>query len=433
MGQTIVAHEDLTVKITVTDERAPSPMIDSTGPLKGLKILDLTRVLAGPTCTQLLADLGADVIKVEHPKGGDDSRKFGPPYVQDKQGNDTAQSAYFLACNRNKRSVTLNLRDPQGVEIVKQLLKSCDAIVHNFKVGGLEKYGLGYEDLKDEFPRLVYCAISGYGQTGPYKDRGGYDMQAQGMAGIMAITGEADGQPMKVGIGIADIMCGMYAAPAILAALHHREATGKGQFIDLSLLDATVAWLNYVGLSYLTSGKPSERYGNGHPNIVPWEVFPSKDGFFILAVGNDSQFKAFCEFAEAAELADNSDYATNAQRVSNRTAIVGILRDLTKRHPTKHWLDNLPDLGVVASPAYTVPEVFEDPQVLARGMKHEMDHSQSGSGKCSLIGNPIKMSGTPIDYRITPPVLGEHTDEVLDELLGISADERQTLRDNDVI
>ncbi len=258
-------------------------------------------------------------------------------------------------------------------------------------------------------------------------------MQAQGMAGIMAITGEADGQPMKVGIGIADIMCGMYAAPAILAALRHRDATGEGQFIDLSLLDATVAWLNYVGLSYLTSGKPTVRYGNGHPNIVPWEVFPSKDGYFILAVGNDNQFKAFCEFAEAVELADNPDYATNAQRVRNRTAIVDILRDITKKHPTKHWLDNLPDLGVVASPAYTVPEVFEDPQVLARGMKHEMDHPLSGSGKCSLIGNPIKMSATPVDYRITPPVLGEHTDEVLEELLGISADDRQTLRENNVI
>jgi len=408
-------------------------MIDATGPLNGLKILDLTRVLAGPTCTQLLADLGADVIKVEHPKGGDDSRKFGPPYVKDADGNDTVESAYFLACNRNKRSVTLDLRNPEGTTIVKRLLKSCDAMVHNFKVGGLDKYGLGYDQLKDEFPGLVYCHISGYGQNGPYKDRGGYDMQAQGMAGIMAITGEADGQPMKVGIGIADMMCGMYAAPAILAALRHRDATGEGQMIDLALLDTTVAWLNYVGVSYLTSGEPSARYGNGHPNIVPWEVFPSSDGYFILAVGNDSQFKAFCDFAGAPELAEDPDFETNAQRVRNRVAIVNKIREITAKQPTSHWLDNLPGLGVVASPAYTVPEVFEDPQVLARGMKHEMDHPASGTGKCTLIGNPIKLSGTPIDYRITPPSLGQHTDEVLAELLELGADERQALRDANVI
>jgi crotonobetainyl-CoA:carnitine CoA-transferase CaiB-like acyl-CoA transferase len=408
-------------------------MIETTGPLKGLRILDLTRVLAGPTCTQLLADLGADVIKVEHPKGGDDSRKFGPPYVKDENGDDTSESAYFLACNRNKRSVTLDLRNPKGAETVKQLLKNCDAMVHNFKVGGLEKFGLGYENLKDEFPGLVYCAISGYGQTGPYKDRGGYDMQAQGMAGIMAITGEADGQPMKVGIGIADMMCGMYAAPAILAALRHRDATGDGQFIDLALLDTTVAWLNYVGLSYLTSDEPSARYGNGHPNIVPWEVFPSKDGYFILTVGNDGQFKAFCEFAKHPELAENDDYVTNAQRVRNRDVLVPMLREITRKHPSKHWLENLPGLGVVASPVYSVPEVFEDPQVLARGMKHEMEHPKSGTGTCSLIGNPIKMSKTQLDYRITPPLLGQHTDEVLEELLGMGANDRQTLRDGGVI
>jgi crotonobetainyl-CoA:carnitine CoA-transferase CaiB-like acyl-CoA transferase len=408
-------------------------MIEATGPLKGLKILDLTRVLAGPTCTQLLADLGADVIKVENPKGGDDSRKFGPPYIKDGNGDDTSESAYFLACNRNKRSITLDLRNPKGAEIVKQLLKTCDAMVHNFKVGGLEKYGLGYEDIKDEFPSLVYCAISGYGQTGPYKNQGGYDMQAQGMAGIMAITGEVDGQPMKVGIGIADMMCGMYAAPAILAALRHRDATGDGQFIDLALLDTTVAWLNYVGLSYLTSGEPSARYGNGHPNIVPWEVFPSKDGHFVLTVGNDGQFKAFCEFAEHPELAENDDYATNAQRVRNREVLVPLLCEITRQHPSKHWLENLPGLGVVASPAYTVPEVFEDPQVLARGMKHEMEHPKSGTGKCTLIGNPINMSKTQLDYRITPPLLGQHTDEILEELLDMGSDDRQALRDNDVI
>ena len=408
-------------------------MIIASGPLNGLKILDLTRVLAGPTCTQLLADLGADLIKIEHPKGGDDSRKFGPPYIKDEKGDDTLESAYFLACNRNKRSVTLDLRKPKGAEIVKRLLKKCDAMVHNFKVGGLEKYGLGYEDLKDEFPSLVYCAISGYGQTGPYKSRGGYDMQAQGMAGIMAITGESDGQPMKVGVGIADMMCGMYAAPAILAALRHRDATGEGQFIDLALLDTTVAWLNYVGLSYLTSGEPSPRYGNGHPNIVPWEVFPSSDGFFILAVGNDGQFKSFCEFATAPELAEDPAFSTNAQRVRNRKVIVEKLREITSQHPTSHWLDNLPDLGVVASPAYSIPEVFEDPQVLARGMKHEMEHPLSGNGKCTLIGNPIKMSGTPLDYRITPPLLGQHTDEVMEELLDMGTDERQALRDSGVI
>ena len=238
---------------------------------------------------------------------------------------------------------------------------------------------------------------------------------------------------MKVGIGIADMMCGMYAAPAVLAALRHRDVTGEGQFIDLALLDTTVAWLNYVGLSYLTSGKPAARYGNGHPNIVPWEVFPSSDGYFILAVGNDKQFRSFCEFAKVPELAEDPEYSTNAQRVRNREKLVPILKEITAKQTTRHWLDNLPGLGVVASPAYTVPEVFEDPQVLDRGMKHEMDHPISGTGKCTLIGNPIKMTGTPVDYRITPPLLGQHTDEVLEELLGMSNDERQPLRESGVI
>lgn len=398
-----------------------------------MRVLNLTRVLAGPTCAQLLADLGADVIKVENPKGGDDFRKFGQPFVTDEAGEETRESAYFLACNRNKRSITLDLSNPEATEVIRQLLPHCDVMLHNFKVGGLDKYGLDYDSLKDDFPKLVYCHISGYRQTGPYKNRPGYDMQAQGMAGIMGITGEADGQPMKVGVGIADIMCGMYAAPAILAALRHRDATGEGQMIDLALLDTTIAWLNYIGVSYLTSGIPLKRYGNAHPNIVPWEVFPTSDGYFILAVGNDRQFKAFCEYAGRPDLAENPAYLTNGDRVKNRDELLPLVRQLTVQRPTKEWLEELPKVGVVASSAYTVPEVFEDSQVLARGMKHEMPHSKSGSGTCTLIGNPINLLATPVDYRITPPLLGEHTDEVLEELLGMAADQRQALRDQGVV
>ncbi|MHA1600219.1 MAG: CaiB/BaiF CoA transferase family protein, partial [Alphaproteobacteria bacterium] len=286
-----------------------------SGPLNGLRVLDLTRILAGPTCSQLLGDLGADVIKIERPGEGDDTRKWGPPYLKDETGADTTESAYYLCANRNKRSLTVDIAKPEGQELIKSLLAHCDILVENFKVGGLAKFGLGFADLKDQFPQLIYCSITGFGQTGPYAPRAGYDFLAQGMGGIMSITGQSDGEPVKVGVGIADVMCGMYAVSAILAAVHHRTQGGTGQHIDLALLDTQVAWLINEGVNYLTSGKVPKRMGNEHPNIVPYKVMPCADGHFILAVGNDAQFRRFCEFAGAPELADDPAYVTNAQRV----------------------------------------------------------------------------------------------------------------------
>ena len=294
------------------------PEQQTIGPLQGLRILDLTRILAGPTCTQLLGDLGADVIKIERPGAGDDTRKWGPPYVKDSDGEDTSESAYYLSSNRNKRSVTVDIAKTAGVDLLKRMLRHCDVLVHNFKVGGLEKYKLGYDDLKAEFPSLVYCAITGFGQTGPYAPRAGYDFLAQGLGGIMSLTGEPTGEPVKVGVGIADVMCGMYASNAILAALRHRDKTGEGQMIDVALLDTQIAWLVNEATNYFLSGEIPLRRGNAHPNIVPYQVFPTSDGYFILAVGNDRQFAKFCDFAGKAELASDSRFITNEQRLHNR-------------------------------------------------------------------------------------------------------------------
>ncbi|HEX7005757.1 MAG TPA: CoA transferase, partial [Alphaproteobacteria bacterium] len=292
-----------------------------TAPLEGLRVFDLTRILAGPTCTQLLGDLGADIIKVERPNAGDDTRKWGPPYVRDAAGRDTTESAYYLSSNRNKRSITLDIAKPEGQALARRLIAHCDVMIENFKVGDMARYGLSYADLKEEFPGLVYCSITGFGQTGPYAPRAGYDLLAQGIGGIMSVTGEPDRPPMKVGVGIADVMCGMYATVAILAALRHRERTGQGQYIDLALLDSQVAWLVNVGLNYLTSGEVPQRVGNEHPNIVPYNVMPCADGYVILAVGNDSQFAKFCAFAGRPDLAEDPRFTTNELRVRNRKAL----------------------------------------------------------------------------------------------------------------
>ena len=397
------------------------------GPLDGLRVFDLTRILAGPTCTQLLGDLGAEVIKVERPGAGDDTRKWGPPYVKDAGGGDTSESAYYLSSNRNKRSVAIDIAMPAGQRLARRLIAGCDVMVENFKVGDMARYGLAYDDLRSELPRLIYCSISGFGQTGPYAPRAGYDFLAQGLGGIMSITGDPDRPPMKVGVAIADIMCGMYAAVALLAALHHRDRSGEGQYIDLGLLDTQVAWLGNIGLNYLTGGAVPQRLGNEHPNIVPYSVVPASDGFFILAVGNDGQFVKFSQFAGAPELAADSRFVTNDARVRNRVELYRVLSELTRRKRQAEWVDGLTRLGVPCGAVNDISQVFADPQVQARGMRIALPHPLAGKGAVDLVGNPIRLSETPVTYRLPPPTLGQHTDDVLREL-GLDEAELASLR-----
>jgi len=399
-----------------------------TEALAGIRVLDLSRILAGPTCTQLLGDLGADVVKIERPRAGDDTRKWGPPYVQGPDGP-TAESAYYLGANRNKRSVAIDIASRQGQALVRRLLAHCDILVENFKVGDLTRYGLGWEQLREEFPRLIYCSITGFGQTGPYAPRAGYDYLAQGLGGIMSITGEPDGLPMKVGVGIADIMCGMYATVAILAALRHRDATGEGQRIDAALLDTQIAWLVNEGTNYLLSGKVPRRLGTEHPNIVPYKTFESADGFVILAVGNDSQFQKWCSFAGAADLASDPRFTTNSLRIQHRTELYALMPAVMRRKTTKEWVEGLAAVGVPCGPVNSLDQVFADPQVQTRGMRLDMPHASAAAGSVPLIANPLKMSATPPSYRHSPPTLGQHTDEVLHELLGLDRAERARLRD----
>jgi len=405
----------------------------NSGPLKGLRILDMSRILAGPTCTQMLGDLGADVIKVERPGEGDDTRKWGPPYLKDLDGSDTTESAYYLSANRNKRSFTVDISFPEGQKLIRKLAGKSDVLIENYKVGGLKKYGLDFSGLNKEFPGLIYCSISGFGQTGPKSHRPGYDFMIQAMGGIMSVTGEPDGSPMKVGVGIADVMCGMYAAVSILAAIRHREQGGKGQHIDLALLDSQAAWLINSGLNYLTSRQDQHRLGNAHPNVVPYQVFQTSDSFFVLAVGNNAQFKKFCEFADAPELAGDTRFRTNKDRVQNRNVLAELINDLTKNFSTSYWLEELEKLQVPCGPVNTIREVFDDPQIQHRGMEISMPHNLSGNGKVSLIGSPVKMSETPVSYRNTPPTLGQHTNVILEELLGISEKERAALAEKGVI
>jgi len=403
------------------------------GPLDGLVVFDLTRILAGPHCTQILGDLGAEVIKVERPEVGDDTRNFAPPYLPDRDGKDTRESAYFVGTNRNKRSITLNLGHPEGQAIAKRLIAKSDILAENFKTGTLAKYGLGYEDLRKEFPRLIYCSVTGFGHTGPYADRPAYDALIQAMGGVMSLTGEAAGEPMKVGVSIADLMSGMYAAVGVLAAVRHQEKTGQGQHIDISMLDAHVAWLANQGMNYLATGQNPERLGNQHPNIVPYQVMPSADGYFVLSVGNDPTFQRFCKVAGCERLLEDTRFNTAVERVRNRDFVTETLNEITRSKPSAWWIENLEKHKIGCGPINKLSEVFEDPQVKARGMVIEMDHPVTGGRKAKLIASPVRMSATPVSYRKSPPTLGQHTEEVLGEYLGLSAAEVSKLRDGGVV
>ena len=386
-------------------------------PLDGIKVLDLSRVLAGPWSTQILADLGADVIKVERPETGDDTRAWGPPFLKDAEGKDTTEAAYYLSTNRNKRSIALDIASREGADIVRELAKSCDILVENFKVGGLEKYGLDYESIKAINPRLIYCSITGFGQTGPMAKDPGYDFIIQGMGGLMSITGERDdlpgGGPQKAGVAVTDLITGMYATVGILSALQERHNSGLGQHLDVCLLDSHVALLANQTLNYMTTGDIPKRFGNAHLNVVPYQVFASNDGHLIVAVGNDRQFRAYSEVIGHPELGGDPRFATNSSRLVNRDTLIPILADIMKTDTRDNWLAKLNSVGVPCGPINNIAQMFEMPQVKARGLWKTIEHPTGGSAP--TVANPINLSETPIQYRMAPPLLGQHTDEILAE------------------
>ncbi len=388
------------------------------GALDGLMVLDLSRILAGPTATQMLGDLGATILKIENPKsGGDDTRAWGPNYAVDKDGNNTDLSAYFMCTNRNKKSIAVDIATTDGQDIIRKLAARADIVVENFKPGGLAKYGLDYATILKAHPELVYCSISGFGQTGPNADKPGYDLMAQGYGGIMSLTGDADGSPMKVGVGIADVMCGMYATIGILAALRHRERTGEGQHIDVALVDTQMAWLINEGTNFLTSGKLPVRHGNGHPNIVPYGVFNALDGFVIVAVGNDAQFTRFCDFIGQPELAGDLAYATNVARIENRAALTEIINAAFGQIKMADIIAGLEAIKVPVGPINTVEKALHSEQAKAREMVIDVANDGVRNGSVSLLGNPLHLSRTPVTYRSAPPRFGEDTDEVLAEYI----------------
>ena len=406
-----------------------------TGPLSHIKVLDLSRVLAGPWAAQNLADLGAQVIKVERPVKGDDSRAFAPPYLKNEQGDVTQESAYFCAANRGKKSITVNLSDPQGQALVRELAKDVDVIVENYKVGDLARYGLGYEDINAINPGIIYCSVTGFGQTGPYKDRPGYDFMAQGMGGLMSVTGEKDdlpgGGPQRVGVPIIDMSTGMYASVAICAAIAHRAVSGQGQWIDVSLLDSCVALLANQAMNYFATGESPLSLGNAHPNIVPYQTFKTQDGALILACGNDNLFKKFTHAAGCEELATDPRFSSNGERVKHRAEITDILNAIFLTKTTRDWVALLDEAGVANGPINKIADVFEEPQVLARGMKFELPHA--AAGKVTLVGSPMKFSATPISHDMPPPTLGQHTHEILKSVLHKSDQDIQSLVDQGVV
>ncbi|EPN60671.1 CAIB/BAIF family protein [Pseudomonas syringae pv. actinidiae ICMP 18807] len=400
------------------------------GALSHIRVLDLSRVLAGPWAGQILADLGADVIKVERPGCGDDTRAWGPPFLQDAAGHNTSEAAYYLSANRNKQSVTIDFTRPEGQKLVKQLAAKSDIVIENFKVGGLAAYGLDYASLKAINPRLIYCSITGFGQSGPYATRPGYDFMIQALGGLMSLTGLPEGEegagPVKVGVALTDILTGLYSTTAILAALAHRDQSDVGQHIDMALLDVQVACLANQAMNYLTTGVAPERLGNAHPNIVPYQSFPTADGDLILTVGNDSQFRKFAEVAGQQRWADDPRFLTNTLRVAHRAELIPLIRQVTVFKATAQWVAALEAVGVPCAPVNDLAQVFADPHVVARGLAIELPHALGG--KVPQVASPIRLSETPVEYRRAPPMLGEHTAQVLEELLGLGSDEVASLR-----
>lgn len=400
--------------------------------LENIRVLDLSRVLAGPVCTQILGDYGADILKIERPGMGDDTRHWGPPFLKDKNGENTQESAYYLSVNRNKRSVTIDFKQPEGQDLLHEFLEKSDVLIHNFKVGGLEKYGLGYEQIKERHPHIIYCSISGFGSTGPLAKEPGYDFLAQAMGGLMSITGEPQGEPIKAGVALSDVMTGLYSAIGILSALHYRKETGKGQQVDTSLLECTLASLTNVAQFYLTSGSLAPRLGNAHSTIVPYQAFPTADGYIILAIGNDSQFRRFCEFIDHVEWADNPEFSTNENRVRNRDKIVPMIENIMVQKGTDYWIDHLKEINVPAGPVNTIEQVFNMEQIVERQMKVSVPHKATDK-EIDLVGSPLKLSETPAEYKTAPPTLGEHTEEVLIDILGKSPREIDELRHKEIL
>ncbi|MGY8995412.1 MAG: CaiB/BaiF CoA transferase family protein [Alphaproteobacteria bacterium] len=403
--------------------------------LDGIIVLDMSRILAGPWSGQVLADLGATVIKVERPGSGDDTRSWGPPFLKDQDGNETTEAAYYLAANRGKQSITLDISTPQGEAIIKELAARADVLIENYKMGGLAKYGLDYASLKESNPGLIYCSITGFGQTGPYAPRAGYDFVIQGMCGFMSITGERDdlpgGGPQKAGVAITDLTTGLYSTIAILAALNHRNTTGEGQYIDMALADSAVALMANMNMNYLTSGVPPKRFGNAHPNLLPYQVFDTADDPIIIAIGNDGQYRRWCNLAGAPELADDERFVTNPQRIRHRDELVPLVIDLMKKQPRAWWVENLDKEGVPYGVVNNFEQVFEDPHIQARGMKFEMDHPTAGT--IPMVRSPVNLKGSPPVYNRPPPLLGEHTDQVLKDVLGKSDKDIAALRDAGVV
>jgi crotonobetainyl-CoA:carnitine CoA-transferase CaiB-like acyl-CoA transferase len=405
------------------------------GPLKNIKVLELSRVLAGPWAGQILADLGAEVIKVERPEVGDETRAWGPPFLKNDQGEETKESAYFLSTNRGKKSITVDFTKPEGQEIIRKLIKQCDVLIENFKVGGLKKYDLDYESVRAINPKIIYCSITGFGQTGPYAHRAGYDFMIQGLGGLMSVTGESDhlpgGGPQKVGVALVDVLTGLYATIGIQGALFSRTITGQGQHIDMSLLDVQAASLANQASNYLIGGQLPQRLGNAHPNIVPYQVFATSNGYIILAVGNDNQFKKFCDVARVRELATDKRFALNQGRVQNRETLIDLIKPVLKEKTSELWLEVLEKSGVPCGPINDISQVFDDPQIQSRNTKIIMDHALAEG--IPLVANPIRYSETDIEYKTPPPTLGQHSNEILTEMIAYSQEEIEVLKKKKVI